>query len=666
MRRAVIDQPGARVLVIGLVLSAFLGLALRSQISESRIQAFLAKSIDRLQADFYIDYESAKVNLSRWGLPLPALIIQNLRLSPKSTICQSSQIFIEELEVPISVSVLLGFSKTIPKFRIKEIELRLSDIQECIGQRKSEKPEEYAYAPAIDTGVNKTDTGNLRNVFSNSTRAELKEIYIEKLKIISKSKPDQPVLLKQINLELAYTENRLSEVQIRSKISALKDSRSDVYFLNSALVAIIKSPEKNQVESVININGKLLDGDIQLFAHSFSGSNKVNYELGLQQVSIKALSPLIESNEFLKSLNPEKTPISITLKNSGELLFAGKPNFVSKFKKVQVNIESGIVRINELDAGFSEDRLSVKPFTMSVEGLALTKLKNLEQFKDRLDSLDSLGELSGSLDYTNESQFRFKGTIRNIKAVFSNRGRRDLQNVEKIEIEAARSGNEMKFEASEFFINNKKLAGGLKAVHNTSTFITTAQLKLSNLILDDKVWEQFTFVDQAPRVEVVWNYRKAGAETHTIKLVADKLLLPGVMLEGLQVDISQLLAIDKTGNSLQVNIKPNRITTDKSFLENDVIAEVLKPENGFKLDSLVSQRSTLSLSGTDWKDINFNLSSYFLSDVSPKSETHLMLRGSVKHEVGLDGHLTMQSRAATSKFELTRDEADNIVIKQLK
>ncbi len=670
MKRAVIDQPGARIFFIGLALSAFLGLALRSQISESRVQAFLAKSVDRLQIDFYIDYESAKINLSRWGLPLPALIIQNLRLSPKSTICQSSQIFIEELEVPISVSVLLGLSKTIPKIRIKEIELRLSDLEDCLGQKKaeisSEKNDEKNLPGPADSVPDRTTNADIRSVFSNRTKAELKEIYIEKLKIISKRKPDQPVLLKQVNIELGYTENRLSEVQLKSKISALKDSRSDVYFLNSGLVANIKSREKNELETVITINGKLLDGDIQLMAHSFSGSSKVSYELGLQQVSVKALSPLIESNEFLKSLNSEKTPISITLNNKGELFFAGKLNFVSKFKKVQVNIEKGVVRINELDTAYAEDRVKLKPFTMNVESLSLTKLKNFEQFKDRLDSLDSLGELSGVLDYTNESQFRFKGNITNIKAVFSNRGRRDLQNIEYVEVETARSGNELKFEASEFTINNRKVTGELRALYDSETFVTTASLKLAGLTLSDKVWEQFTFVEQVPRIDVLWNYKKTRAETHSIKLLADKIALPGVRLEGLSVDIFQLLTADKSGQSLQVTIKPVKLTTDESFLENDVIAQVLNNKNGFKLESLVSHRTVLSLSGPDWKNINFNLDSHFLSDSSPRSDTHLTLRGSVKYEVGLDGHLVMQNRAVSSKFELTRDEADKIVIKQLK
>ena len=138
------------------------------------------------------------------------------------------------------------------------------------------------------------------------------------------------------------------------------------------------------------------------------------------------------------------------------------------------------------------------------------------------------------------------------------------------------------------------------------------------------------------------------------------------MLEGLHVDITHLLAMDKVGNSLQVSIKPNRVVTDKSFLENEVIAEILNTKNGFKLESLVSQRTALSLSGTDWKNINFNLDSHFLSDTSPKSDTHLTLKGSVKYEVGLDGQINMQNRASASKFELTRDETDKIVVKQLK
>jgi len=122
MSRAVIDQPGVRVVVIGLVLSIFLGLALRSQISDTRIQAYLDKAVARLQTDFVVDYEYAKVNLSKWGLPFPVIEIQRIRLSPKSSVCQSSQIYIDELEVPVSIGLLLGLTDKIPKIRLQEME----------------------------------------------------------------------------------------------------------------------------------------------------------------------------------------------------------------------------------------------------------------------------------------------------------------------------------------------------------------------------------------------------------------------------------------------------------------------------------------------------------------------------------------------------------------
>lgn len=665
MRRAVIDQPGTRTLLIGLALSVFLGLALRSQISEARVQVFLSKSIDRLQTDFYIDYESAKVNLSRWGLPLPALIIQNLRLSPKSTICQSSQIYIAELEVPISLATLLGLSKTVPKIRVKEVELRLSDLQECLNHKKDAKSEANPGASGTEADFTHSSEAEFKNIFSKNTKAELKEIYIEKLKIISNNRPEQPVVLKQINLELFYTENRLREVQIKSKISALKDSRSDVYFLNSSLVAMIKARENNEIETLFNVSGKLLDGDVQLFIHSISGSHKLTYELGLQQVSIKAMAPILENFEFYKRLNVEKIPVSISLVNNGEVTLSGKSGLESRFKKILVNVEKGQIKINELDAAVFNEQVSIKPFVMSVESLQLTKLKNIDQFKNRLDGLDNLGELSGTLDYQNENSFKFKGQVRNIVVVFSNRGRRDHQSIELVDVETSRNAQEFRFDASEFVINNQKVTGQLKVAYNISDFTTTANLKLSGITLNSKIWEQFTFVEQSPRVELIWHYKKAVNETHNIRILADHIALPGMKLDALNVDLLQVLTEEPSNNSLHVQIKPAKLSTDKSFLEHDVINGVLTPANGFKLESLSSTNTSLVLSGTDWKNVNFNLNSQFLSDFSPRSDTRLTLRGAVRYEGRLDGRLVMQNRVSTSKFDLSRDSADKIIIKQL-
>lgn len=664
MRRAVIDQPGVRIILIGLVLSLFFGLALRSQIAESRIQIFLNKSTDRLQKDFYIDYESAKVNLSRWGLPLPALVIQNIRLSPKSTLCQSSQIFVDELEIPISFSALLGMNKIIPKIRVKEIELRLSDVEVCLWQNNIENEEAKPVVSEAEASVIKTSESSFKNIFSNNTKAELKEIYVEKLKIISKKKPDQPILLKQINFELFYFQNRLSEVQIRSKISTLKDARSDVYFLNSDLIAMFKAKDKNEIEILASLNGKLLDGDVLLFSHALSSTKKISYELTLEHVSIKALSPLVENIDFLKNINIEKMPVSISLINNGEIYLADKTIIDSKFKNIFINIENGLIKINEIEMNHTGSELLIKPFELSVESLSLSKLKNAEQFKNKLDSFDSLGELSGKLDFKNENSYKMNGNIKNIKAVFSNRGRRDLQNVEYVDIEISRSKNELKLEASNFIINNEKTDGLLRALYDTDNFGASAQLKISGVTLNNKIWEQFTFVEQSPRIEVLWNYKKSGAETHDIKISADKIFLPGVQLENLNVDIHHILSTKQDNNSLSVNIRPAKLSTDPDFLKNNLVSQVLNPKNGFKLDILNSRKTNMVFSGPNWKNINFNLDSYFLSDLSAKSDTHLTLKGAVKYEAGLEAKLILQNRDSAAKFDLSLDQDDKLIIKR--
>ena len=219
--------------------------------------------------------------------------------------------------------------------------------------------------------------------------------------------------------------------------------------------------------------------------------------------------------------------------------------------------------------------------------------------------------------------------------------------------------------ATNFSINNQNVNGQLKAYYNTASFSSTAQLKLAGVTLNSKVWEQFTFVEQSPKIEILWNYKKSESELHTLKIAADKISLPGVFLENLTVDISQMVNAANRQNNLQVLIKPAKLVTDSSFFENEIIGEVLNKKNGFKLDSLTSSRTSLVLTGTDWKNISFNLDSHFLSEPNPKSDTYLTLKGSARYEEGLDARLVLQSRGQSLKFDMTRDESDKIVIKQL-
>lgn len=689
MRRAVVDQSGFRIIAIGLVISVFLGLTLRSQISETRLQEHLSKAVSRLHNEFHVDFESAKINLSSWGLPLPALVVQNIRLSPKNVLCQNSQIFIEELKVPISIMTILGFSRTIPKVRMNEVELRLSDIEKCIDSTNStqkntfesntaDHQKQVAVLSGEKSAVVIADENHLKNIFSNQTRAELKEIYIEKLKIISSQNTAQPIFLKQLSLELLYTQNKLSEVQVKSKLNALKDARSEVYFLNSNLVAFFKTKENLEVESIINISGKLLDGDIQFFAHSFTGSGKVSYELALERVSARALSPIMSAfslnsasdkdanpdleTNFDRYINLEKAPVSISLSNSGNIFFSKENKVNTKFNNVQIQIENGLLKIGEIDLDFVNSKILIKPFSLKIESLPLSKLKSITSFKSKLDSFESLGTLSGLFEYTNDSLYKMKGDLKNIQVVFSNRGRRDLQNVEHIGFEITRKAQELNLTASDFIINQEKIEGELTSRYDILNDDIQAQLKMSDVKLNDKIWEQFTFVEQSPKIDVWWNYKKIKSEIHDIKIYVEEMLLPGINLSELNVDINQVFSDVAQENKLSVSIKPNRFFGDESFLNQELVSQVLNEDYGFKLSELKSVKTNMSFFGSDWRNVDFNLDSYFFSDSTQKTDTHLSLKGGVKFQKGLTAQLVLQNRKSNFKFEIIKNADDEFVV----
>jgi len=133
--------------------------------------------------------------------------------------CQNSQIYVDELEVPITIPILLGFSTKVPKIRIRDMELRISDTDKCLQVGPPKKDEATAAQAATEVAAQTLPAAgavkpagkedpHLTDVFSRNTKGELSEIFVEKLKVISSKSPEQPVVLKQINIDLSYSQNR--------------------------------------------------------------------------------------------------------------------------------------------------------------------------------------------------------------------------------------------------------------------------------------------------------------------------------------------------------------------------------------------------------------------------------------------------------------------------
>lgn len=668
MSRAVIDQPGIRVFSIGLALAAFLGLALRSQISEDKVQKYLTPSIERLQTDFHVDYESARVSLSNWGMPIPSLVISHIRLSPKINRCQSSQIYADQLEIPVSFSMLFGAAKKIPRIRFKQIELRLADLDRCFSPKETtaatdQGPEKSEKTTTAEAGTAAQSAVAPRKIFSSSEQSALQEVNVERLKIVSDQRPDQPLLLKQLNFELLYSELKLSRILISAKLSGFKDARTDLYYLNSNLTAEFKSLSTDEIESTINVAGKLLDGDVSLFLHSFSSAKKVSFEMNLNQVSYKALLPLLQNTEALSLF--DKTPVALSLQNKGEIQFENGLRVDAQISDFQTFIENGSVKIPDISLIYSDNSLRYLPFNVEVENFPLSKIKNIDSLRGPLESIDSLGTFTGQLSILNQKNILARGKVSGVTAIFSNRGRRDLQVIDQLDFDFTRKENEIRITASQFIINDKKNPGRLEIRHNTDSLATDGQFKISGAVLNAAVWEQFSFVEQTPVINLVWLYKKEkSTERHDVQLNFDKVSMPGIHFNKLSVDLVQTAAAEKK-SQLSVSIRPVSFMTDQAIYENEVLRQLLPSDWQSSKIVLGSQKMNIRLSGENWREINFSLDAgLFVSGVA-RSEMRLDFRGRVSYNDGLSSVLNLQGRQLNRKFNLVSTADTGISVKEI-
>jgi hypothetical protein len=666
MSRAVIDQPGIRVVAVGLAISIFLGLALRAQISDTRLKGYLNKAIERLQKDFILDYEKANVNLSKWGLPFPVLEISNIRMSPKSQNCRNSQIFVDEIEIPISISMLLGLNSKIPKIRLRNVELRLDGQDNCVsGQNTAvEVAKEPGFtqadsvkhlespAPAIESLEKPKNSGGVTEVFQRNTKAELSEIYIEKLKLIFSKKPEQPLVLKQVNVKLDYEEKKLSGLSIKSRVNAVKDPRSDIYFVNADLTLLAKPLDTGRIDVMTSIDGKLLDGDVQLFVHHITGNPKITFELAVDKVSAKALFPLISSDYQKNTSFAQKVPISVSFKNTGEAYLGKSPKIESSFKKLLFNIENSSIRANEVALVYNGNKLIVKPFEVLIDSLSLTKFKNSDVFTGRLDSFESLGIISGRIIYQDDNNVKFDGTLKNLEVVFSNRGRRDFQLIDEINFNLKRQAKTYSLDAHSLVVNSEKVGGMLSASHNLLDSSSAVNMKLTGLVLNKKVWEQFTFVEQSPKMNLNWVFKRGNVETHELKLNADSIELPGVLFTNLNVDIKQLIASEVAKSNLTVQIKPAKILTNQKFFDNAYVNTAVNSSLGLSNQSFSSDNLIVNINGYSWQNLNFNLDAHLI-ETQLKQPLYVSLKGNTDRSKGLDSKLLISFKNKDYRFNFT-------------
>lgn len=665
MSRAVIDQAGFKVCTIGLVISLVFGLALKSQISSRRVGLILQEAVARLEKDFIIDFKSAEVKLSSWGLPLPFLEIAQIRMSPKKALCQDTQIYIEKLVMPLSLVSLFTSKTLVDQISASNVELRIAEFNNCLattqkasaGQNQAAKTE--SGANFVTQSQIQGDLDLEKSIFQERTAARLNKIKVDQLKIIFKNYPTQALDLRQVQIGLNYSANQLEKIQVNSRVYALKDPQSNLHYFRGDLALLVSSAKNNFLEADAKLTGLLLDGELEIFFLYNSLEQILKTDFSVKNIAMK---PFIQLNLVESSwLN---YPVGMHFQGNSQHHLDGQKQAEANLKSVQISGDQTFISIPEIRVSRSDKKVRIEPFSADIQNLNLNKLKNLSQLKGISESIENYGNFQGVFNFKDLASMNLSGGWANLEFIFSNRGRRELQKIDSFKVDGNLLGDLASLKLSDFTLNAKKLSGTAELQHNLKNQTTTGDAQLSGPLVDERVWSLLTQVPQTPDVKFQWNYKKSDDERHQIYFYADTIKTHGLKLVAPEFQMIQTLK-DNTSLALAVNMKAKEGVIVAEMIKENSIAQLFKAGSVFSEKSYSSETLNLNLKGADWKNMSFEFETKVVPLNDTKQAQFLKSKGEWTENESLTGSLSIQQPTGLKRFNLLKNQNSVLTIQPL-
>ncbi len=659
MNRAVIDQSGFRVFFAGLVVSVIFGLAIKSQISPKHVQSIIQESVSRLDKDFVIDFNSAEIKLSKWGLPIPFLEISQIRLSPRKNLCQDSQLFIDKLDIPLSLIALITSKSLVTEVSATQVEVRIAQLENCFSDPNQKKENKKQENKRQEQQVVATENLDSKNIFQISTATVLNKIKIDQLKIIFKNYPAQSLDLRQMQIDLFYSENLLNKIILNSKIYALRNPESNLIYFRGEISANFEASRNNQIEAEAKLKGQLLDGNFSIFFLYDRSEKSIKTDFTLDNIALKPFEQL-----DLKQSAWFNYPVAVSLQGSSQHQLENSKNNIN-LKSVLLKGERILIKVPKIEMNSdSKSSFVLQPFEADIQQLNLKKLESLPQLKAASASIENFGEFKGLFKFDSPTEMSLSGVWSDLGFIFSNRGFREIQTVDSFKVSGLLDKDTLVLNLNDFVLNKNSLLGRVHFKYHLKSENTEAEAQLSGFVLNEKVWQLLTDEPQNPEIKLQWNYKKAEQERHQIYLFAESIKAQGVSVIAPEIQMIQSLNNgESSGLALTLKAQGGRIEPD--LIKTKLLSSVFGPDAVLNEKLYSADYYSLSLKGTDWKNMSFELDTKIKSEMDSKVVQTLKSRGQWTEDESLSGILTVQSAALVKRYELLRKENSVLVVNPL-
>ena len=468
--RAVIDQPGLRILLIGLILSLFIGLVVRSQLRPSKIAERILpffSQLNKSDPDSAVDFERAEIRLSDWGLPRPFLIIHNLRYSKNINSCRSEQVQIYQVAIPIPIKLLFSRNLILKTISLSNVEWRLARTDSCETKIESAKTDKVgaAFSESEALAANKSGTEDINAIYYRyfqQIHNVVENLRIDRFRIIHPVDASKNFELR--NVAMSFSEgSSQSRGTVSAQLFAAPDRQThSLLFRSDVSGEVVFYPaEIKQSTFQISFDGRLIDRPVQMKMFYNPETKSLDVKGRVQSILIRRLIGLYQelpgNLDWMNQLN------DFALSGEIDFSFSLTKKIWTKQLISNVSLRFGESSIELSDADLLK-WLGSQRFQLTLVAAQVELRHFLKSLQKGLGQVHVLnpGVFSGLIELSNFGDLQTSGVIRNVEFEFSNRSLKKLQVIDSMNARLSYSEGKTYIKISDLTIGNRRVNGSIQ------------------------------------------------------------------------------------------------------------------------------------------------------------------------------------------------------------
>ncbi|MBO9667346.1 MAG: hypothetical protein J7501_11100 [Bdellovibrio sp.] len=445
------EQPGMKILVTGLILAFFLGYTAKSFLSPARVKARLEKAASHIHKDIKVSFQGANVSLSDGIIPRFSVIITQVQMESAQACWMAPFLEVDEMRLPVSVWGLITGSSPIKTIEADNVKLTLrGTAQDCEKAKKAEAELQNAEKP--QGALVSLSPSEQADKYRNAVRG----LDIRSFKIVLAQYPQYQSEFVDFSARVKSFEPRV--IDVKAKTNLLRDETVGDYWSHANLFLEYKDSPEETLQA--HFFGNWREGHYSMIANYTIDDHLLNIETDLKHIPLSQVLSLMQKYDLVsKDLNGKQVWISAKARLTGD----GEKIKEAPLEIKDFRVEGDLGEMHVDQASFTSlEPLRYKPILIDVKKMYVDKLMSFLNRSQKHRVFADMGTFTGQAEIASEKNIRLSGEHSGMQFIFSNKGQRELQVIERMSGEMSLVGDTWKIQVNRAEPRGGSFVGSLK------------------------------------------------------------------------------------------------------------------------------------------------------------------------------------------------------------